>query len=367
MFGRLSCWPRAACRGEETGREVSEQTQSTPGRSPKVFISYRRDDAASAAGRLRERMVPHFAPDNIFMDIDTIDLGADVRGTIRAAVMDSDVLIAVIGRHWLDARDKKGRRRLKDKDDWVRFEIATALGAGLVVIPVLVDGAELPAATALPRDVAPLLERNGFEIRTDRFVADVSQFLDEVVAAARRAAEARSVNAPPRAETPRAVTDVAMPSSRWRTLILVGCMVALAAIVLLIRGIIRLRPDGRTMLPTHDPLLVDAQQDTAISPVDADIDSPALPPPIHDASDDATAVLSSHSARRHAVDSGLDASSWCRGVRVTRYSRATAVEFRYDCPDEACSGALRFEPVDTKRTESEILQNYWERRGPCGS
>jgi hypothetical protein len=48
----------------------------------KIFISYRRDDAEEAAGRLSDHLVVQFGHDNIFMDVDGIDPGRDFRKVI---------------------------------------------------------------------------------------------------------------------------------------------------------------------------------------------------------------------------------------------------------------------------------------------
>jgi hypothetical protein len=42
-----------------------------------IFISYRRDDSSASAGRLCDRLSAHFAADQIFMDVDTLDPGVD--------------------------------------------------------------------------------------------------------------------------------------------------------------------------------------------------------------------------------------------------------------------------------------------------
>jgi hypothetical protein len=141
-------------------------------------------------------METRFLPECIFMDVDTIEIGANVRATIHAAVLASDVLIAVIGKSWASVTDARGRRRLDDAADWVRVEIATALQAGIVVIPVLVDDARMPAARSLPDDLAALLDRNAFEIRNTRFAADVNKFLDALTVAARRVVDARPARSP---------------------------------------------------------------------------------------------------------------------------------------------------------------------------
>jgi hypothetical protein len=74
--------------------------------SGRIFISYRRDDASSAAGRLYDRLSARFSQNQIFFDIDNIDLGIDFVKAIEESVGSCDVLIAVIGRHWLVTTDE---------------------------------------------------------------------------------------------------------------------------------------------------------------------------------------------------------------------------------------------------------------------
>jgi hypothetical protein len=71
------------------------------------------------------------------------------------------VLLAVIGRRWLTATSLDGvigaaRRRLDDPSDWIRRELAEVFAAGVRVIPVLTEQAELPGAAELPADIAGL-------------------------------------------------------------------------------------------------------------------------------------------------------------------------------------------------------------------
>jgi hypothetical protein len=51
-------------------------------------------------------------------------LDADVIG---AEVANCDVLLAVIGPNWLNAKDEEGNSRLESEHDFVRIEIAAAL------------------------------------------------------------------------------------------------------------------------------------------------------------------------------------------------------------------------------------------------
>src|SRR5262245_46730469 len=105
-----------------------------------LFISYRRDDSAGHAGRVYDRLEREFGRDRLVMDVDSIPLGANFLKVIGEEVAKCDVLLAIIGPGWLDARDEKGIRRLDNPDDFVRIEIATALKRAIPVIPILLEG-----------------------------------------------------------------------------------------------------------------------------------------------------------------------------------------------------------------------------------
>jgi TPR repeat protein len=96
-------------------------------------------------------------------------------------------LIAVIGKRWLIASDKEGRRRIDNPDDFVRFEIATAVKRNIRVIPVLVDGALMPQSSDLPDDLQLLIWRQALELGNNRFNAD----LGRLIAALERAFQER--------------------------------------------------------------------------------------------------------------------------------------------------------------------------------
>ena len=132
-----------------------------------IFVSYRRDDSRLWTERICDRLFSHFGKDGIFKDVDSIPLGADFRAKVSAAVATCDVLLAIIGDNWLAITDSGGRRRLDDKDDLVRIEIETALQHSLTVIPVLVNGAKLPSADAMPKDLRPLSFCQGAVIGCD--------------------------------------------------------------------------------------------------------------------------------------------------------------------------------------------------------
>jgi formylglycine-generating enzyme required for sulfatase activity len=144
----------------------------------KVFISYRRDDSAGHAGRVHDRLQLEFGRDLLFMDVDAVPLGVNFIKILREGVAECDALLAVIGPNWLDLPDKEGNRRLDDPHDYVRIEIAAALQRDIPVIPVLLDGAEMPRVDQLPKDIAELALRNGLYVRHASFHSDVDRLIE---------------------------------------------------------------------------------------------------------------------------------------------------------------------------------------------
>ena len=127
---------------------------------------------SASAGRLSDRLSNHFPSNQIFMDVDSIDLGEDFVKTIEETVGSCDVLITVIGKGWLTSCDQEGQRRLDNPEDFVRIEIATALKRDIRVIPVLVDGASMPRSGDLPDDLKALVRRNALQLGHERFRTD---------------------------------------------------------------------------------------------------------------------------------------------------------------------------------------------------
>jgi TIR domain len=143
-----------------------------------VFISYRRDESAGYAGRIADSFEEHFGEDIIFRDIDSLEPGLDFAEAIESAIESSEVLIAVIGKNWLNATDAAGRKRLENPDDYVRTEIATALRRNIRVIPLLVQDAAMPSASELPEDLAPLSRRNAFELNDSSWRDDIRRLVN---------------------------------------------------------------------------------------------------------------------------------------------------------------------------------------------
>jgi hypothetical protein len=134
-----------------------------------VFISYRREDSREITGRICDRLYNEFGKQAIFRDVDSIPAGVDFREHISQSIDQCTMLLAIIGDKWLDARNKKGARRLDQPNDHLRVEIETALNKGVPIIPVLVKKGIMPDEDELPDDLKPLAYRNAIPIPEEPF------------------------------------------------------------------------------------------------------------------------------------------------------------------------------------------------------
>jgi outer membrane protein assembly factor BamD (BamD/ComL family) len=165
----------------------------------KIFINYRRGDDPGFAQALLGRLEQSFSSDQLFIDVDNIAPGLDFVHVLNERVAESDVLLAIIGKGWIQARDPEGARRLDDPNDFVRIEIESALNQNKRVIPVLVGEAQMPRPEELPETLRPLARRNAVRLTHERFRADtqglvkaLQQTLEEIGAQRQAQAEADS-------------------------------------------------------------------------------------------------------------------------------------------------------------------------------
>jgi hypothetical protein len=121
-----------------------------------VFISYRRSDSGAFSERLAATLQREGKIERVFRDEQGILGGVDFSVVLQSALTEAPVVLAVIGPNWLHARDAQGHERLWLPNDYVRWEIATALRQAKAVIPVLVGGAALPSTSEMPDDLRAL-------------------------------------------------------------------------------------------------------------------------------------------------------------------------------------------------------------------
>ncbi len=214
----------------------------------RVFISYRRQEAAWPARQLYDLLSDEFGADQVFKDVDDIDPGDDFADKIIRAVGSCDVLLALVGEQWLTITDEQGRRRLDDPDDFVRLEIATALDRRDVrVIPILLDDARMPRARELPAELESLVRRqavqlNALSFDATRLMAAVKQTLADLHAESQEPApvavpvgDPASPERSGRPDPDRGGDPPGLPGGRAVLLSALAVLAVLAAVLLAVR------------------------------------------------------------------------------------------------------------------------------------
>ncbi len=228
-----------------------------------IFIGYRRDDTADVAGRIYDAMAQRFGKQRVFKDVDNIGPGVDFGDYIKTVLPRCRVALVLIGPHWLESKDETGKRRLDDDHDWVRVEIETALATpGVLVVPVLVNGAPMPRGEEVPDSLKPLLRRNAAIIRRD---PDFHDDVERLATAIRSSVNTGIIDLSKiggKASTPAPVT-------RERTnrtpLLIAGAIAAALALVAIGFGVSRWLPtEGTDSAQEQRPTLIDAFRDSIL-------------------------------------------------------------------------------------------------------
>jgi hypothetical protein len=146
-----------------------------------IFISYRRTDCQPQANGVYDGLGHRLSNASLFMDIDSIPPGVDFEDHIRDEIKRSDVVLVMIGDNWLDSRPGKDRRRIDEDDDFVRLEIESALATpNIRILPVLVEGAQMPSSAELPASIHQLARLNAIELSDRRWTSDVARLAKTV-------------------------------------------------------------------------------------------------------------------------------------------------------------------------------------------
>jgi TIR domain len=145
-----------------------------------IFISYRRAEAGGHAGRISDHLRTEFGADSVFHDVTGISVGREFKKVIEAKLKGASVMLVVVHRDWAHCKDTSGELRLAQANDFVRLEVGTALRQDIPVVPVLVGGAALPSEAELPDDLKPLVSRQYWNLRDDRWDDDCGALVLEL-------------------------------------------------------------------------------------------------------------------------------------------------------------------------------------------
>jgi hypothetical protein len=150
-----------------------------------IMVSYRRADAQDMAGRIADYLIAKYGETSVFFDVNSIPTGVNYHNRIEKAIVGSDVMVAVIGQHWIGQNPDGKTSRLHDPGDPVRVEIEAAMKHNKPILPLLVNGATMPEESDLPDSLRELHSYNGakidsgqdFRLHMRRLVDSISETL----------------------------------------------------------------------------------------------------------------------------------------------------------------------------------------------
>jgi hypothetical protein len=111
--------------------------------------------------------------------------GADY-AAVRSALEASDGVIALIGPRWRDDA------QMRAPHAWINAELEYARELGRMIIPVLIEGARMPAESDLPKGLHFLATINALDLRDDESYSRGIAQLDRALRQASRQAESRA-------------------------------------------------------------------------------------------------------------------------------------------------------------------------------
>ncbi|MEA5451235.1 toll/interleukin-1 receptor domain-containing protein [Leptolyngbya sp. CCNP1308] len=150
---------------------------------PLIFLSYRRFDSTPITRNIHNSLAEAYGSDTIFLDEKSIPKGADIRDYIRDMLSQCAVVLPVIASGWLSRITSFGfgPDSWEQPNDWVRMELEEALANNLTkVVPLLIDGIDMPRADLLPDGLKALTYRNGFHFSSEAFNEDMPRLIREL-------------------------------------------------------------------------------------------------------------------------------------------------------------------------------------------
>lgn len=121
---------------------------------------------------------------DVFVDTAEIKAGDHFEGRIHRAIANCDVFVPLIGKRWmhlLTERIESGER------DVLSREIATAFRLERDIVPLLIDGADMPRANELPGEISQLANVDGEPVASDASAERIAATLSPAAHQASRA------------------------------------------------------------------------------------------------------------------------------------------------------------------------------------
>ncbi len=123
--------------------------------NPRIFVAYRREDSGETARAIYELLNRDLGDTDVAADVDKVANRTINRLVLAQDIVESfDAMIVVIGQQWVGLNKLSGSGKpqtLFNPKDPVRIQVEAGLKRpDMLIIPVLVDGAQMPPASELP-------------------------------------------------------------------------------------------------------------------------------------------------------------------------------------------------------------------------
>ncbi len=125
-------------------------------------------------------MSTHFGDASVFMDINDIVPGENFVACLETTLASCNVMLVMIGTHWIEACSDDGKQRLGSEGDFVTLEVHEALRRGIHLIPVLVDDAKMPTVKQLPAELVGLTQHQAITLSDQHFHQDVDLLIQAI-------------------------------------------------------------------------------------------------------------------------------------------------------------------------------------------
>ena len=128
----------------------------------------------------------------------------------------SDIVLAVIGEHWLTIDDEHGKRRLDQPQDFVRKELEYSIQRKMAIIPILIDSASMPHSDELPESLRVLATLQAAHLRDSDFRYDFERLFGVIKQYEERKRENITLSAPESPNDKITGEHLALIYSCWR-------------------------------------------------------------------------------------------------------------------------------------------------------
>lgn len=140
-----------------------------------IFLSYRKIERSYAPMFADWVLSQRFGPGLVFEAGHENQPGVYFPGSIERWLDRCSVLVAFIDPPWL-----RDLHSLSDPGDWVRKEILYFIEHDKPILPVLLDGAQMPRARSLPAELAPMTKWIGLPVSTKSAHADMRRLVGRI-------------------------------------------------------------------------------------------------------------------------------------------------------------------------------------------